>query len=701
MLFLLPLFAPSPLAPNPATIVRDPYGVPTVSAEASADMFYGQGYAVAEDRMWQLEMSRRVARGRISEVTGAADASADAETLRQGYSEAELQTQFDHLSPLGRTAYQRFADGVNAYLTDHQNDLPEGYARLGFRPEPWTPLDSVAITVRLMQQFGRGGAGELRNLTLIEYLRTRPQTKDRILDVLDDLAPLNPKGSPSTLPFGRPPYPLPDRKASERQLAALPRFSLLELAPAARIASREASDLVAERVAAPYHTGSYAIVVGRSRSATGYPLLLSAPQMGFRRPSIVHEMTLRSAGINVSGIDVPGIPGVVIGRTATIAWGLTSGIADTDDIGIVRPNTLPVTTREIPYNVKGVGGRKVVAERTAMGPVLLATRDGNRFVRQSTYWMRELESWDALAGVWTARNVRQADRSISRATMSFNFFCADGRDIAYRYVGLVPKRPADYDPRFPRVLSATDKPLPLIPADDMPHAVNPPGDLLTNWNNRPTPNWPNGDTPAFLALNRVAALNRAIPRGRLRPEDLIVAAHSISLDAPSWPYFRRYLPQLREFDGKMVAGSLPAGVYERLLDELRLSLFEPVTGTFLSMDNLRLIAQPGVVLDALAGRTKVDYRAGRSITKIVAEAYAKAVKGPEYVPDQINSTQPPVLYANRGTYIQVVELGPGTPRARTVLPPGNAERGTHTDDQAPLSREWNFKPIPPLTPRPR
>src|SRR5206468_4105699 len=117
----------------------------------------------------------------------------------------------------------------------------------------------------------------------------------------------------------------PDRAATEKHLAMLPKMGVLDLLPGIRLATNEDSKLMAEQVSAPYKWGSYAVVVGPSRSMTGAPILLGGPQMGHRQPSILHEMSIDAPGLSVVGVDVPGAPGIVAGKTEQLAWTLTSG----------------------------------------------------------------------------------------------------------------------------------------------------------------------------------------------------------------------------------------------------------------------------------------------------------------------------------------------------------------------------------------
>jgi penicillin G amidase len=169
-------------------VVRDDYGVPMVRAAGWDDAFRGLGRAVAEDRLWQMETSRRTASGRMAEIVGPAGLPADQETRQSGYTQAELQGMFDALPDNARAAFTAYAEGVNDTIRarTQAGTLPKGYAESGLAPEPWSVLDSCAIGVMMGRLFGTGGAGELRNLALATYLQSQP-CKPRFLDVFDDL----------------------------------------------------------------------------------------------------------------------------------------------------------------------------------------------------------------------------------------------------------------------------------------------------------------------------------------------------------------------------------------------------------------------------------------------------------------------------------------------------------------------------------
>ena len=720
-------------------IERDAYGVPHIVAKSLEEAFYNAGFAVAEDRLWQMENSRRLARGKMAEVFGKSMVDSDKETVRMGYTDAELQAQLDKMSPKLRTAYREYVRGVNAYIDDatRKDELPKGYAENDFRPEPWTELDSAAITVRLFQLFGRGGAGEVRNLALLTYLQTQP-VKAKTLDVIDDFLWLQEPSSPTTvLPEDedgngtRPQFPSPARMDTEKQLTGLPKYALFDLLPGLRLLQHEDADMLAEMVSAPFKAGSYAVVVGKNRSATGWPLLLGAPQMGFTAPSIVHEMSISFPGFAVVGMDVPGVPGIAIGHTDKIAWTVTSGIADTDDIYSFKDegsayvfgnDQKAFETSYVPIKVKGEIDVKVERKRTIWGPVVITSPSAKGvLVRRSSYWGRELESAETFMELASASTADDVEKAADKATMTFNlFYAVITGDIGYRYLGLVPLRPVGIDPRFPLSASAATDWQGFIPSSQMPRVRNPKGGLITNWNNKPAAWWPNYDTPAWGRIFRVDALNGSLPAGPLGVADLETSAWTIARVDPSFRFFKPHLQKalkdsklegieneakayLLAFDGRNFEGSPGASLFAQWLIALREELFTRHVGTLLSPETFRLAIQPSLILNALEVKTKFNYLADRKADEVVVAAFKKAVERQKtrdadpalwgFRPGVIQFPgEAPIPYSDRGTYMQIVEVR-HTPRGRNVLPPGVSEDGAHAKDQIPLSRAWTYKPM--------
>lgn len=721
-------------------VTRDDFGVPHIKAPTVDQAWYQAGYETARDRMWQMEQSRRLARGRMAEVFGPRFAASDTEILKTGYTDAELQQQFEALSPKTRSAIENYARGVTDF--EKAGLLPAPYASYGFKPEPWTPLDTVAISVRLFQQFGRGGAGEIRNMAMIGYLQGRKETKDRYLDVLDDFAWQNDPAATCTIPPGddplskdHPVFPSFDRATTVKHLAMLPKMSLLELLPGLRLSTNEDSKKIAEEVSAPYKWGSYAVVVGPKRSLTGAPILLSAPQMGHRQPSILHEMSINAPGISVVGVDVPGVPGVIIGKTNSLAWGLTSGVADTDDIFFSHADgsdgytygtqhlKLQIVARNL--KVKGEADRSVTQVRTRFGPVVIQNKSWI-FSRRSSYWMREMQSAESVYSLYSATTPEEIDKATQGSPMSFNFFWATREHFGYRYAGAMPIRAAGLDPRLPTPGEPEYEWKGFIPAGQMPHVIDPKSGLLANWNNKPVSWWPNMDTPVWGRIFRNSAVLGALDKPMLNEQDVEMVAWTIARTDFSWPYFKPFVSKavanfkskvfirdpgpitesmyaLGAFDGRLLAGSQGGAVYLAFIDALQEELFLSTTGNFTSMDSFRQIAQPSLMLAALSGRTKVDYLGNRTAAEIVEAAIGKAGdslaknQGRDlglwrYTPPAIKwGDEPPVPYSNRGTMIQVIDLA--TMSGRNIVPPGVAETGDHAFDQVPNARAWVLKPM--------
>jgi penicillin amidase len=722
-------------------IARDSYGVPHIKAPSWAAAFQAAGYAIAEDRLWQLENSRRIARGRMAEVFGQPMAASDREVLATFYTEDELKTQVDKLSPQMKEAWEFYAAGINEYIAEAKKagKLPKGYSENGFEPAPWTPLDSAAIAIRMGHMFGRGGAGEIRNLALISYLKGQP-VKDKTLDVIDDFAWQNdPASIPTVVPAedplarAHPTFTAPKRAETQTQLDEMPPTNLLELLPGLRLASLEESTRVAESVNAPFKTGSYAVVVGKSRSRTGWPLLLSAPQMGFTTPSIVHEMSIEAPGISTVGMDVPGIPGILIGHTNDLAWGLTSGVADTDDIFVtpmadqdeykVGNEKLKIKRVVQTLPIKGQDPTTVTQLRTVFGPVVVTSTAGKAyFSRRSAFAGRELESFDAMQRLWQAKSAADVQNAVEPITLNFNlFFATKLGDIGYFYCGLIPMRAPGVDPRFPTPADPKFGWKGIVPKSQMPRLINPKSGLIANWNNKPAAWWPNFDTPAWGRIFRNEVLLDSIGEGLLGTEDLEMAAWRIARRDESTryflPLFKKVLPALDlkgseadarryllAYEGLNLEGSQGATIFRATMDALREEVFMGSTGNFLSPDLFRLAAQPTVMLNALEKRTRYDYLAGRSREQVIDAAFKKAVqrlvaqRGPDPATWGLNvggiaiPEQAPIPYSNRGTYIQIVELR-SEPRGRNVLPPGVSEDGPHARDQAPLARSWQYKPM--------
>src|SRR5438552_17566162 len=187
------------------TILRDRYGVPHIFAASERAAYWANGYAIAEDRMAQMEKYRRAARGELAELVGPTALPSDEERRREGYTEAEREGILRGLDPAVRESLEAYADGVNAFLKARGADLAPEVRKLGVPIRPWRATDSLAIGEMMARRFGAEGGGELRNMMVLSFLKAR--FKDAAPRVFDDLLWRNDPKAPTTIPRDESPAP--------------------------------------------------------------------------------------------------------------------------------------------------------------------------------------------------------------------------------------------------------------------------------------------------------------------------------------------------------------------------------------------------------------------------------------------------------------------------------------------------------------
>ncbi len=733
-------------------IVRDSYGVPHVFADSLYGLLYGNGYAMAQDRLWQMERYRRQARGELAEIMGPSALEQDKAARTEGYTEEEMQRQIGRLAPELQEILQAYAEGVNAWIEEAKRtgQLPPGYAEAGIEPRPWRPTDSVAIGVMMSRRFGGVmAAGDLRNYTLLQYLRLR--NKENAEAWANDLLWLQDPTSPTTVPpeddsrKATPRDPKATLQRLKNQAAQLPTIGLDVLLPAMRIASGQVQIEFAHQHGLYTHFGSYAIAIAPRKSATGNALFVGAPQMGFSLPHIAAEVHLSGAGINALGMSFPGIPGILIGTNEHLAWTFTSGIADFADAFIEKLN--PDNPEEYWYRgqwrrfekrtetirVKGREPVEMTVYRSVHGPVIAFDRRNNVAIAWSlSYWDRELEAINAYYGILRARTVADFERACSHIVASFNAFCAtQSGDIAYFYCGRAPIRADGVDPRLPVWGTGEYDWKGFIPFEQMPRVINPRRGFIVNWNNKPAVWWENGDTPAWGAIFRVHRLIELANRkplltlddvkamitdiamydedaAKLKPAMLAIVRRNRNLT----PEMRRAIQVLEAWDCYEREGSVGKAIWDAWLDAARTRIFADDLGNFFDPNLFRLAIQPSYILYALQGnRASVprlyDYFNGKPKEEVLAIALADALTQLKqkygasmsqwhYSAPRMNwgNNLPGVPYTDRGSYIQVIELS-NPLMGENVLPPGQSEdpRSPHFSDQRDLASWWLFKPM--------
>jgi penicillin G amidase len=528
-----------------AVITRSSYGVPSVYANSMTGVWFGAGWAQAQDRMVQLELTKRAVEGTLSAIFGPSQLGQD-ETVRTFfYTPAELRAQYRALPQATRRALVAFADGINAYeasayatASSALAKVPYEFLALGkvlglsgpYRPAPWQPTDTMAVGDYLAREFGGGGGSELRNLGFLQYLNAELAARGDAHPATDATAIFNDARwiddttAPTTVPGPAPsaagvtrtatrpasgtasPAAAAQQTASARTLASLARVSrsALSRASAALAADRKTILKTGISLRVLSHGGSNAVVVAPWRSADQHALLWGAPQEGFGTPSVDGEEYLHGPGYDAGGMYITGEPFILIGRNPDIAFTTTSEETVDQRIYVEQVNYsaspptyefdgkwIPMQAIREQIQVAGQATpQSFTVYRTIDGPVFSTDPSGGTaFSLRFASWNRETGSLAGFSQLGGDTSLRQFRHSMSLITTLHNFFYADRRgNIAYFGDGLVPVEPpfTKVDPRLPALGNGTEQWLGYVPFRDMPHSVNPAQGFLDNWNTKPS-----------------------------------------------------------------------------------------------------------------------------------------------------------------------------------------------------------------------
>lgn len=504
-----------------ASVYRDGFGVPHIYAATDDAASFALGYVTAEDRLWQMDLLRHVARGELAAWLGAGYVETDKRLRRDGYTEGELQTMFDELDdrfgPDGvalQDALTDYAAGVNARMAEVRSNpalLPVEY---GSRPiEDWVPSDSVAVVVLQLRQFGETAGGELRNAALYQELRRR-LGKRLGAAVFSDLVRES-RGAPTSIPSSEGSFPsqrlgetdpkavaIPDR--AERLLARLDRRE--------RDLTRSLRGLVMPMPASNF------LAVAPSRSTTGNSLEFGAPQVGYTIPQFFMELDVHSPTFDFRGPAVPGASLLVpLGRGIDYAWSLTTGVSDAVDVRIedlcgansyiYKNKCTKMEARTETIEVRGGDPVSYKIYRTVHGPVeARATVDGDpvAVVRERFFWKEEIDSVPSFMKLNSNSldSVEEFEDVVEGFTMSFNTVYADADNIAYFHLGKYPIRADGVDPMLPSWGTGRWEWQARFPFDQHPQVIDPAQGWIANWNNKPSTGWQNGDATYWGPAHR-------------------------------------------------------------------------------------------------------------------------------------------------------------------------------------------------------
>lgn len=483
------------------TISRDDFGVPHITAETEVGVFYGQGFAAAEDRLFQMETFRRAGQGRLAALMGPSFIEMDREARTLYYTEAERWEHFQALSAELQTALEAYRDGVNYYLGLMADD-PETYMPgevalfMDGEVESWEVTHSIAAMQYIIRQFGGFGGEELTRLTELQQYGP---------DWFEENRPINDPDAPTTIPGGGEPEP-----QTWHYSGMTVRPEIVAAINARRASIRQ----LAMDHHIPYKFGSFAVLIAPEKSANGTAMLLCCPQMGepqANEPQINHEVELLCPAFHVAGMTIAGVPLIIIGRTERHAWSFTSGFTDNTDVYIETTSDDSFTSylfdgEWLPFEaftdtIQVVDGDPIIFEhyRTVHGPVFghdLANQQA--FSVKMTFWQRELDMMRMAYGLATAQSLAEVEDALALQSMSFNTFYADiDENIKFWHVGRYQDRTDGVDPRLPHNGDGSEEWQGFLDFSELPQDSDHPQGFYVNWNNKPVRWWNNGDNVPY------------------------------------------------------------------------------------------------------------------------------------------------------------------------------------------------------------
>ncbi|HVX10978.1 MAG TPA: penicillin acylase family protein [Pirellulales bacterium] len=446
-------------------ILRDAWGIPHILADTDDDLFYGFGYAMAQDRLFQLDYLRRRAQGRLSEVLGSEALELDL-TARTVGLPTIAAAEWEAVHEETRRLLTAFTAGVNAVIDESADLPPIEFALLDYRPERWSPVDCLAIE----GEFRWYLTGRLPVFAVPEMVRRAlgdGPLYQAFLQGEADGESILPPGSYSPRPEG-----------------------------AGNIGSTGGDPTPCQ--------GSNNWVLSGDRTVSGRPLLASDPHIAFAAVSCWYEAHLCGGSFNVAGMTYVGMPAVMFGRNERVAWGCTNNICAQRDLYQERTDPahpgcflydgdwLPAEQREETIVVRGAAPVHKTIRSSRHGPIVdellpPPTRSGEPV---SLRWLgsepcRWLEALLAMDRATSAKEFREATRPWHVPTFNIVFCDADGR-IGFQSVGRIPVRKQatrGFRPGCDRDHEWQG----TIPFDGMPWVIDPPRGFMITANNRPAP----------------------------------------------------------------------------------------------------------------------------------------------------------------------------------------------------------------------
>ena len=573
-------------------ITFDEADIPHIKANSQTDALFALGYLHATERSWQMEINRRLASGRLSEILGSEAVKID-RFLRTLGIKRTAERQFDRYPVATKRLLQAYADGVNAGNAQLGWALPLEYFLTGSKPGHWSPTDSVAWMLMMALDLGGNWDKELQRLELSQFLTTK--------QIWEVIPPYEPGGQVSNMDFAKMYKDLnvfnPTAGPAEDRSKNLPPTE------------QGSIDLPGGKEG----IGSNNWALSGKLTSSGKPLLANDPHLGLTTPAVWYFAHLDAPGMNVIGGTLPGIPAVVLGRTDKFAWSFTNTNPDVQDLYIeqIDPNNpgmyrgpdgpLPFKVHQEIIDVKGSPSITFLVKETRHGPVVSdsysrAQRsiDTKRFALALRWTALDIEnqSVDGLLDMNRAKDIDSFKQALRKnyAPMQ-NIVMADAEgNITYQAAGVAPKRilyqglygiaPA---PGWEKQFDWNS----YVPFEQLPASSNPEQGWITTANqkiiaaNDPNPLTGDWDLPA--RYDRIVELIKS-RNGHDLDYMKTMQADTLSLGStPLLGLFKASKPShqlapqaqaiIQNFDGDMKVNSAGALIFNAWADQLTRNMF--------------------------------------------------------------------------------------------------------------------------------
>jgi len=494
----------APLA-QPVTVRFDSLGEPHITASNEDDLLFAQGYITAQERLFQMDALRRQAAGDLSEVIGMATLESDREARRLRLRRI-AEEAYTSLPPKDRAALAAYARGVSYYIATHLDRLPFEFKVLGYDPRPWSVIDCILAGLQMYKTLTTTWPDELLKRNML---------------AAGDAAKVN--------------FLLPTRTGSE-------------IPPGGET-----------------HAGSNAWAISGAHTASGKPLLSNDMHLEYSIPGIWFLVHLQAPGINVSGVSLPGTPGVIVGHNERIAWGLTNLHFDVQDLYVekidertgqfqFRGKVLQARSERELIPVKGARSVEVANWVTVHGPLWTADHQQRLSLRWAAAEPGSFQF--PFLEINRARNWQEFTAAVARFPgpgQNFVYADVDG-NIGYHAAGRLPIRRNSVGDVPVDGASGDFEWDGFIPFDRLPSSFNPPDGFIVTANQNPFPaDYPfpvNGNFASYYRSTQIRNLLAA--KNGLRPSDTLAVQTDI------YSAFSHYLARtlVEAYDRKTVDPNL-------------------------------------------------------------------------------------------------------------------------------------------------